>query len=52
MVQRSKTVAWVLLIKGRNEGGWQGLGLRKEVVQGVLILAEQDKGMDMSVDKE
>lgn len=30
----------------------QGLGLRKEVNQGVLILAEQDKGMDMSIDKE
>ena len=27
---------------------WQGLGLRKEAIQGVLILAEQDKGMDMS----
>ena len=39
-------------VKGRNEGGWQGLGLRKEAVQGVLILAEQDKGMDMSIDKE
>ena len=26
--------------------------LAKEVVQGGSILAEQDKGMDMSIDKE
>ena len=45
-------MAWVLLIKGRNEGGQQGLGLQKEVVQGVSILSKQDKGMDMSIDKE